>query len=150
LKEALSASTARFKILLNSTPITDWSDTVIGDWAQDDRWQGHPADRDEILRHIATNGITGVLWLAGDHHFGAITHVDPTGGIGQDQIEVLCGPAGSSINLASYAIPENERYPHIVSDLNWALFEVDPETGGIIVVFVANDGSEIVRWSTVL
>jgi alkaline phosphatase D len=80
LKQELSASTATFKVILNSVPIFDFSGTVIGPFSTDDRWQGYPTQRTEILQHIANAGIGGVLWVAGDVHFGAVGKVDPAGG----------------------------------------------------------------------
>lgn len=143
LKDSLTASTARFKIIVNSVPITDWSDTVLWDWVQDDRWQGHEAQREEILGHIHDTGIAGVLWITGDHHFGGITHVDASGGSGAEQMEVLCGPAGSSINTASWLLQENDRYPSIVRTYNWVRFECDPDAGTIQVSFVDDDGDVV-------
>jgi alkaline phosphatase D len=143
LQDALATSRARFKIVVNSVPITDWSDTVLWDFVQDDRWQGYPEDRDAILGWIRDQGIAGVLWITGDHHFGAITHVDPSGGAAESQYEVLCGPAGSSINAASYALPENSRYPSIVRTHNWVRFVCDPDAGTVQVSFVDGDGDVV-------
>ena len=71
LKQALSESKARFKLILNSVPINDYTD-MFGVALDDDRWQGYPAQRSEILAHIADNAIPGVLWISGDVHHGMI------------------------------------------------------------------------------
>jgi alkaline phosphatase D len=143
LKQELSASTATFKIILNSVPIYDFTGTVIGVIGADDRWQGYPAQRAEILAHIELDGITGVLWVAGDVHFGAIGKVDPSGGVAENQWEVIAGPAGSFINLSAILIPENERTPVVVTEHNWVLFEADPAAGTISVQFIADDNQVV-------
>jgi alkaline phosphatase D len=143
LKTTLSASRARFKIIVNSVPITDWTGTVLAGFIAGDRWQGYPVDREEVLAHIADNGITGVLWITGDHHFAAVTHVDPAGGVAEDAVEVLCGPAGSGINGAAWGIPVGERFPIVVHTYNWTRFTADPDAGTVKVEFVGDDGDEL-------
>ncbi|MEZ4235231.1 MAG: alkaline phosphatase D family protein [Myxococcota bacterium] len=97
LERELLASTARFKVILNSVPITNMDDLLFG-VANSDGWMDYEDDRDRILDHIADNGITGVLWVSGDVHWGAIATVDLPGSGRPDQIEVICGPAGSLVN----------------------------------------------------
>ena len=97
LKSGIQSSSARFKIICNSVPITDMS-AMIGVAQAEDRWQGYPEQREEILRHIEDEGIEGVLWITGDVHFGQIGWVSPEGQVGQSAWEVYCGPTGSFLN----------------------------------------------------
>lgn len=141
-KRALSESTARFKIVLNSVPMTDLAD-LIGDLEATDRWQGYPVQRTEILEHIAGEAITGVLWLSGDFHLGAIGKVDVTGGPAAQQFEILCGPSGSDINPGIGFINPNERIPIIIGEHNAVWFEADPDAGTVHVVVINDDDAVI-------
>jgi alkaline phosphatase D len=143
LKTGLSESTARFKVIVNSVPIADFS-AQFGDFGAEDRWQGFPAQRTEILSHIEDNSVSGVLWLAGDLHVGGLGKVDPAGSVAENQWEVLAGPAGSAINFAAGFISPNERLPIIMDEHNSTLFEVDPDASTITVSFIGDSG-EVVR-----
>ena len=68
LKQGLSESQARFKVIINSVPITDF-DNWFGEVEADDRWQGYPEQREDILSHIESNKIQGVFWVSGDFHY---------------------------------------------------------------------------------
>jgi alkaline phosphatase D len=146
-KDALSQSTARFKVVLNSVPVTDLA-ALVGDVEADDRWQGYPAQRDEILGHIADAGITGVIWLSGDFHIGAMGKVDPTGGVAAEQWEILCGPTGSPINPFSSYINANEQVVQLIKEHNATLFEANPDTGEIHVRFI-NDAGDVIHEQTI-
>ncbi len=139
LKASLSASTARFKLILNSTPITDMTNWY-GDAFVTDRWQGY-AQRDEILSYIQENGIEGVLWVSGDHHLGMVNRVDPPGDFGSDQWEVLTGPTGSRINVLGDLLVLDEQFQMAVLAWNWTRFELDPNLGTVGVQFIGDDGA---------
>ena len=137
LKAGLSASTARFKIILNSVPITDYYDAIV-DIAEEDRWSGFPEQREEILRH--TVDIPGVLWVSGDLHWGSISHVDPLGGIAAEQYEVLAGPGGSFLNIAADLVVNRDQYPVLFAAWNHTRFVCDPGTGEVEVSFIGDEG----------
>ncbi|MFO0003851.1 MAG: alkaline phosphatase D family protein, partial [bacterium] len=118
LKAELSASTARFKVILNSVPITDLS-AIFGTTQAMDRWQGYPAQREEILAHIRDDAVEGVLWITGDVHYAQIGRVDPAGGPGEDQWEVFCGPGGSTLNVLVEAFIGNEQYELLFAQWNY-------------------------------
>ncbi len=142
LKEMLALSPAYFKIIVNSVPITDLFQ-LVGPLYQEDRWQGYPTQRLEILNHIDSNGITGVLWVSGDFHLGSISLIGAPGDAGAQQWEVLSGPSGSPINVGAYLFSPSERFPIIIKQHNYTLFEADPERGEVLVRYVADDGSTI-------
>jgi alkaline phosphatase D len=142
LKAGLSASTARFKIILNSVPITDY--TVLFGTAQDeDRWAGYPTQRSEILEHIRDNAIGGVLWLSGDVHFAQVGRVDPPGGAGEGMWEVLPGPSGSFLNAVVDLFGGDPQYPILFAAWNYARFTCDPDAGTVTVTFIGDDGGVI-------
>lgn len=139
LKQGLSASSARFKIIVNSVPITDLSFIpVAGDIDAYDRWQGFPDQRDELVDHCAA--IPGVLFIAGDFHVGAAAYIEPPAAPGGELKEILCGPGGSPIDSAYSFIPEGGRLPKIIARFNYTLFECDPASGRLTVQWIGNDG----------
>lgn len=141
LKATLSASTARFKLILNSTPITDMTNWY-GDAFVTDRWQGY-AQREEILSYLQENAIEGVLWVSGDHHLGMVNRVDPPGAAGASQWEVLTGPTGSRINVLGELLELDEQFQMVVLAWNWTRFELDPNLGTATVTFIGDDGGSL-------
>ena len=142
LKAELSASTARFKIVLNSVPITDLT-AIFGAAQVMDRWQGYPVQREEILAHIRDAAIEGVLWITGDVHYAQIGRVDPAGGTAQDQWEVFCGPGGSFLNVLVEAFVGSEQYELLFAQWNYTRLACDPGAGTVTVTYVGDDGATI-------
>lgn len=140
LQEGLAASTARFKIILNSVPITNLT-PLFNDAQIEDRWDGYPKDRAAILDTIQDHGIAGVLWITGDVHFGAVTHVDPTDGVAEAAWEVFVGPAGSTPNALVELFPEDAQFTFLTSAWSWTRFTCDPGAGTVRVEFIGDDGA---------
>ncbi|MFT5433537.1 MAG: alkaline phosphatase D, partial [Myxococcota bacterium] len=92
LKGALTDSPCRYKAIMSSVPIT----AMESDWPTADTWNGYPNQRNELLDHI-TSGISGVIFLAGDYHFGGVSRVEADGPRASIN-EVLVGPGASSPN----------------------------------------------------
>ena len=141
LKDGLATSEARFKIIMNSVPIIDFA-ALLGGAEADDRWQGYPAQREEILGHIEDSAIEGVLWVSGDFHFGAICKVGAAGDVGDSQYEVMAGPSGSFINPIGLFV-ETEQYVMGITEWNHTRFVCNPETGEVLVQFVGDSGDVI-------
>ncbi len=139
LKAGLRASAARFKIILNSVPITDLS-AIFGVALAEDRWQGYPAQRDEILGAIEDDGITGVLWVAGDVHYAQVGLIDPAGGRAAARWEVFCGPGGSFPNPGADLFIGDAQYPFLSTAWNWCRFTCDPRAGTVRVEHIGDDG----------
>lgn len=146
VKERLSSSTARFKFMVNSVPITAFPG-LAGTVGANDRWQGYPEQRGEILSFIADNAIGGVVWLAGDFHIGGIGFVDAVDGPAAGTYEVLAGPAGSTINPAAALVNEDERLVAVIKTFNSTIFDCDPDAGTIRVRFIGDavDGENVLR-----
>ena len=150
LKDGLSTSSAPFKLVLNSVPISDFA-PMMGDILAEDRWQGYPADRQEILEHVVDTAIPGVLWLTGDFHMTTVNKVDQPGGLAEDQWEVMAGPSGSTLNPMGALYAEDEQFVYADSFWNYTWFELDPGAGTVLVRFVDDEGeiaheSEIAFW----
>jgi alkaline phosphatase D len=75
LKRSLTGSTARWKVLCNSTPMMKFGfDTAFRSngersgllWT--DSWDGYPAERAELMGFISAHRLSNVVSLAGDRH----------------------------------------------------------------------------------
>jgi alkaline phosphatase D len=144
IKTGLSESEARFKIIMNSVPITDYA-AIFGNALKADRWQGYPGQRGELLDHIVGGEISGVLWITGDFHFGTASRVDPSGGVAFDQWEVMVGPGGSTLNIGAMLVEPSEQFPVIFAEWSSNLIHLDPGTGQVVVEWVGDDGAVIER-----
>jgi len=82
--DALSSSTADFKFVATSVPISS---------GHEDKWGGFMLDRFEVLEHIVENKIPGVIFLAADVHYAAVSRV-PEGG---NLREVIVGPLATKL-----------------------------------------------------
>ena len=142
LKGALSASTAVFKVILNSTPITDFGFSAF----TGDSWVAYPKERASILEYIEDEGIAGVLWVSGDHHFASVGKV--TGplqlGAGKSALEVLAGPGAQTANPAYATLQANQsRWPFASGTNNYTTFAFDPDAGTVRVAFHDGAGAEL-------
>jgi alkaline phosphatase D len=94
LQRRLLDTTARFKVILSSVPITNMPPLWI---SEDDRWEGYQAQRDQLLGFIDENNIRNVWFLAGDFHVGFAGRVEPSGDWAR-MWEVAVGPGASGSN----------------------------------------------------
>jgi len=144
LGEALAASTAVFKLIVSSVPITRWPLLYPG---EADRWEGYPAQRARVLE--LTRGVSGVFWLAGDFHFGAVAHLDPPGGAYAAEVEVLLGPiAHLNPGLAIVqALGSPEQFLFLSGERNFGRFTLDPTTDPprLTVELIGTDGRVLGR-----
>ncbi|GJL59948.1 MAG: alkaline phosphatase [Nitrospirales bacterium] len=110
LLEQLAASSATFKFIISSVPFSD---------PRVDKWGEYPDERDEILGYLNKMGITGVLFLAGDLHIGAVSRMPGM----TDHKEYIFGPLASSMN--NYISPGERRFEYF--------YNVSPNFGKITV-----------------
>ncbi|MDQ3036215.1 MAG: alkaline phosphatase D family protein [Myxococcota bacterium] len=136
LKSALEASDAVFKIIVNSVPISDFPGAF--DFAQNDRWEGYPAQRQEILSFIDERALTGVLWVAGDFHLASAQRV-ATSGPGSAQTEVLVGPGAQTGNLLARFLT-SAQFDFATGENNYTVLELDPATTRARVWWHDGDG----------
>jgi alkaline phosphatase D len=134
LKAALKASTASFKVIMNSVPITDFGFSVF----TGDSWNSYPQQRTELLSWIDDEAIGGVLWVSGDHHFASAGWVAALGP-GRTQLEVLAGPGAQSGNVA-YALLRPPRWQFASDTNNYTTFKLDPMTMKAEVTFFNGSG----------
>ena len=142
LKGALSDSPCVFKLILNSVPITNMP--FLFDLGADDSWVGYNGQREDILSYISDN-VDGVIWLAGDFHMGAVTHVEGDDSPHYNQMEVLMGPGGQFSNPGWFLLesgPQASQYNFATPNFNFVRFIADPlsQPPVLIVEFVGSDG----------
>jgi phosphodiesterase/alkaline phosphatase D-like protein len=151
LKAGLKASTARFKVLLNSVPMTDWPEAVI---MESDRWEGYQAQRQELLDFIAAEGVEGVVIVAGDFHCGGVSRLQATGPNSRI-FEILVGPGANGGNPMAFlwqagSEAERERmfpadqFAYLSPDMAMTMLTFDPVEGSIQVVFTQPETEEVV------
>lgn len=143
LKSGIENSPAVFKVILNSVPIGNYDSALFGAFAHD-RWDGHPAQKREVLEFIDAHR-AGVLWLTGDFHIGIAGRI-ALEGVGAEQLEIAVGPAGASPNPAlSYPTPPQFDYASAIN--NVVVLDLDPKARTARVRFV--DGDERVLFDRV-
>ncbi len=136
LKAGLTASTAVFKLIMNSVPITEFP--TLATAAESDRWQGYAAARTELLTHIDANGITGILWVSGDFHVASMGRV-ALSGPGKDGVEVLVGPGAQIGDIAALSLVA-PQFDWASMSNNYTSFELDPGARTINVQFHGTSG----------
>ena len=132
LKKGLAASPARFKVILNSVPISEFGGALFQPFGED-RWEGYPAQRREILQHIDDLSLPGVLWVAGDFHLASMGHVSRERP-GHDAIEVLVGPGAQAPNV-SPAYPRAPQFDWSSGINNYTTLGLDPSSGEVEITF---------------
>ncbi len=120
LKSGLASSTAQFKVIMNSVPITEFPFIY-----ESDRWEGYPAQRHEILHFIDHKNILGVIWLSGDFHFASVGRVSAEGP-GASQTEILAGPGAQVPNYIGMGLNAKEQFDWASARNNYVTLTFDP------------------------
>jgi len=134
LKDRLTKSTAVFKFIVTSVPITNFPAAAAG---ESDKWEGYPAQREEILDFITGGAIKGVWWLSGDLHFGSVGRIG-TSGPRMQLREVLMGPGGTEARLPTLSATQFDK---VVGEKNYTVFRADPVKRELTVEFIGENGS---------
>ena len=149
LKAELTASRAAFKVIMNPVPITDMS-PLFGNVEATDRWQGYSKQRTDLLEAIDAlreKGTKGIVWIAGDFHFGMVAKIGAEGKPGAEVTEVLVGPAGSFISPAIASNPLGNRvggqFSMILDTWSFTEFTADPGNGTLRMRFIDDLGTPL-------
>ena len=113
LLQQLAASSATFKFIVSSVPFSD---------PRDDKWGEFSEERDDILNTIQATNIPGVIFLAGDVHHAAVSHMphDPT------VREFIFGPLAAPMNYKISGREPRFEFFHEASQ-NYGKITVQPE-----------------------
>jgi alkaline phosphatase D len=134
LKQALLNSDAKFKFIINEVPMTELHALPY------DRWQGYPAEREELLSFINDNGIRNVLFLTTDLH-GVIVNI-----LEEDFKEIITGPiARETILEEMEAVGMSEELltgilPHVADEF----YELDTYNYGLVWVLTSETPARVV------
>lgn len=134
LKDRLAKSTAVFKLIVTSVPITNFPAAAAG---EADKWEGYPAQREEILDFIADGALKGVWWLSGDLHFGSVGGIAASGPRLQMR-EVLMGPGGTNARSVELSAAQFDK---VIDEKNYTVFRADPIKRELTVEFIGASGS---------
>ena len=144
LKDSLAASPCTWKLVMNSVPIllldTPGWDTPL---ALEDRWEGFPASREELLNSLEANDVQGVLFLSGDVHLGLFGRVESSG-YRSTLWDAVIGPGGSTLNPLGLGMDVTESWPFFKLTYNAATVELDP-AGTAEIRYVGEDGGTLGR-----
>lgn len=148
LQDGLLESTAHFKVVMNSVPITNMPN--VWDLASGDRWEGYAADRDRLLDFITGNRIENVWFLSGDFHVGFAAHVEPTSPAGA-MWEIAVGPGGNGPNPAALVLGE-PQFDYNTDGFGtefMTTLEFDPSRNAVRVIFTSAEAELFYdRWLT--
>jgi phosphodiesterase/alkaline phosphatase D-like protein len=132
LKERLMTSPCHFKIVMNSVPITNMPG--VWDIAANDRWEGYPAQRDELLGFIDDNDIGNVWFLSGDFHVNFVSRLEPAGdNLSARTREIACTGGNTNLLGALLAAPQ---YDYGSSEPRGVILMFDPESNAVNVRFI--------------
>lgn len=137
LKTGLKSSTAVFKVIMNSVPITNFGVLAI----TGDTWMSYPQQRTELLKWIDDEHIPGVIWVAGDHHFASAGRVAASGA-GSTQLEVLAGPGAVGDVNPLWSTFGKPQWDFTSGTANFLLLQLDPDTATVRVSFHDEAGNE--------
>jgi alkaline phosphatase D len=142
LEDRLINSTAHFKAVLTSVPITNMPN--VWDLSQEDRWEGYRAQRDRLLNYITDNAIDNVWFLGGDFHIGFVARVEPDGPASRI-FEIALGPTGNGPNPLFLTLTEpqflyrtSDFTPEYATELTF-----DPIRDEVRVVFTDSQTGEV-------
>lgn len=114
--DRLANSSATFKFVGTTVPMAGGGK---------DRWDGYPAERDEILAFIHQKKISGVVFMSADLHYAAVTKIPNGNGL----IDITAGPLAAPLNRVTNSA--NRRYEFFLAEnFNFAKITVDPKVNG--------------------
>jgi len=131
LKQALLSSTAKFKFIISEVPLSQFLLLPY------DRWEGYPAERQELLNFISDNRIKNVIFLVTDLH-GAVVNTLENG-----CKEVIVGPIARETigqELESLGVPVS-----ILQGLlpGFEYFELDAYNYGLVKVLTSETPARV-------
>ncbi|MCB9682739.1 MAG: alkaline phosphatase D family protein [Alphaproteobacteria bacterium] len=145
LKTRLRDSPATFKLVLNSVPITNMP--TLWDFAADDRWEGYPSQRDELLDWIRDQDIADVWFLTGDFHVCFVGKVQRTGQGRLDRTWEIATTSGNVNPLGDTL--RAPQFPYGVGSARLTLVSCDPSARTVTVRMIDPETGEE-AWSQVM
>ncbi|MGQ9572631.1 MAG: alkaline phosphatase D family protein [Dehalococcoidia bacterium] len=146
LKQALLASEAKFKFIVNEVPISEFLLLPY------DRWEGYPAEREELLSFITDNGIKNVTFLTTDLHAAIVNTLKEgpveivIGPIGMDPLGMELESLGVSIPLLEGLLPDITDEFYELNAFNYGLVKVlTSETPAKVLIEIKDQEGKILH-----
>jgi len=136
LINGVQASTAVFKVIVNSIPISNT--TPPFHVFREGRWEGFSDQREDLLNRLEKTGVPGIFFIAGDVHMPVIGHVDRHAP-GQNFWEIMVGPAAHAVNPL-WVTMGPPQFEWAGSFVNIAAMRFEPATREVTVSFIDKDG----------
>lgn len=136
LKDALLASPAVFKVLVNSVPIGQFPGAFAA-WTHD-QWVGYAAQREDLLTFLEER-ISGAFFVSGDFHMGSFGAVSPDGP-GRSLVEILTGAVATGAKNPGISYCRPPQFTFATVSHNTAVLELDPLVGEVTVRWLGEDG----------
>jgi alkaline phosphatase D len=132
LKQRLAESPCHFKVVMNSVPITNMP--LLWDIAAGDRWEGYPAQRQELLGFIDVNQIDNVWFLSGDFHVCFVSRLEPSGETLSSRTREIACTSGNSNLLGDFLTAP--QYDYGTSEPRALILMFDPAANAVNVRFI--------------
>jgi alkaline phosphatase D len=140
LKQALAASTARFKFIANGSQL-------LHDAHRFEGWHHYQQEREAFLDWLTRQGVTGVVFLSGDRHHTELLRRERVGSY--PLYELTCSPLTSSARNAEE--PNSLRVPGtLVLARNFCTIDLTGTRAERRIVFRALAADGRVLWSHTL
>jgi hypothetical protein len=114
----------------------------IWDLAAFDRWEGFPAQRDELLAFMQDELITNVWFVAGDFHCCFVSRLEPNGGLAANTYEI--GVSGGNSNPLPIGITgfDTAQFEYGVTEPRGCILVFDAAANTVDVRFIDPDTGE--------
>lgn len=133
----LQDSPCHFKCILNSVPFANL-DGFLGA-SEDNRWQGHPAQRDAVKSFIDDNAIEGVVWVTGDIHLCYVGQIENQDDTPSGRAWEVCVTSGN-INPLALTLPPSQ-FAWADGNPHAPLLTFDADANEVAVTFYRPDGT---------
>jgi alkaline phosphatase D len=131
-KQALLESDAKFKFIINEVPVSQFL------FLPYDRWEGYPAEREELLGFITDNGIENVIFLTTDLHAAVVNTLE------NGSKEVVVGPISRETlgeELETLGVPP-EILEALLPDIEY--YELNTYNYGLVRVLSSETPARVV------
>lgn len=144
LLDGLKASTATFKVLISGS---GWNDGKV---EGADSWSSFTHERDTILDQIMADGVTGVVLLSGDTHFGEMNCLPWSERGGYDLYEFVSSPlAQDTVDLYLTGRPVMRVRQAFSADVNFGVVDFDLTSADPVIRFELRDEGGQAVWPAV-
>ncbi len=132
LKQALLNSDAKFKFIISEVPLSKFLLLPY------DRWEGYPAEREELLNFISDNGIENVIFLVTDLHAAVVNTLE------NGCKEIIVGPIARETlgeELENLGVPL-EALEGLLPDIEY--YELNAYNYGLVRVLTGETPARVV------